>query len=88
MWSRRQPHLAVFAFVRSETRCRHYTSDSVIKPYLNPALLFRGSFKVTFPDTLCNTIPQTPALPFTLFSGRCGSDFFLWSGDVMKYGTS
>ena len=59
-----------------------------MKPYLNPALLFRGSVEVTFPDTLGNTMPQAPALPFTLSFDCCDSNFFLRSRDVMKRGTS
>lgn len=59
-----------------------------MEPYLNPALLSCSSLEVTFPDTLGDTMPQAPALPFTLFSDRGNSNFLLGSRNVVKRCTS
>ena len=58
------------------------------RAHLNPALLLRGSLEIPFPNTLGNTKPQAPALPFTLLFDRCDSNFLLRGSDVVKRGTS
>lgn len=58
------------------------------KSYLDSALLFRSSLKVTFPDTLGNTVPQASALPFALLLRWCDSNLLFRSRDIVERSTS